>query len=236
MGTRMAALTDQAVALPAGLALRRGARRQEDTGRMRQTGRAPGLAAGGLVGAHEDPDQPLLARLAKGDEGAYRLLVQRHLSRVFALGRRMLGNEHDAEDVAQEAFLRVWRHAPVWQPGRARFETWLYRVTLNLCYDRLRRRRETTVDEMPDVADESPTAIEAHAGRDRARQVEAALAQLPERQRAALVLCHYQELSNAEAARLLEITVEALESLLARGRRTLRTLLADHVQDLLARD
>jgi RNA polymerase sigma-70 factor (ECF subfamily) len=205
-----------------------------ETGRRGAQQNALAGTAPGLV--RDDPDQPLLARLAQGDERAYAALVQRHLSRVFALARRMLGNEHDAEDVAQEALLRVWRHAPAWQPGRARFETWLYRVTLNLCYDRLRRRRETTVEEMPDLADETPSVVEAHAGRDIARQVEAALGKLPERQRAALVLCHYQELSNAEAARLLEITIEALESLLARGRRTLRTLLADSAQDLLAGD
>lgn len=229
----MAALNAQAVALPAGLiAGGGGAVRQEDARRMSETGRVSGRTD---EGPRDDPDQPLLARLAQGDEKAYGLLTRRHLARVFALARRMLGNEHDAEDVAQEAFLRVWRHAPSWQPGRARFETWLYRVTLNLCYDRLRRRKETTVDEMPDPADETPSVIEAHADRDLARAVEAALARLPERQRAALVLCHYQELSNAEAATLLEVTVEALESLLARGRRALRAMLADQVKTLMAR-
>ena len=235
MGTQMAAFENQAVVLPAGLAPIGRAGRQEDARRMTETGRPDGQAQAGAQGV-DDPDQPLLVRMAKGDQRAYGLLVQRHLSRVFGLARRMLGNEHDAEDVAQEAFLRVWRHAPRWEPGRARFETWLYRVTLNLCYDRLRRRKETTVDEMPDLADETPSVIDAHAGRDVAREVEAALAKLPERQRAALVLCHYQELSNAEAARLLEVTVEALESLLARGRRALRTLLADQAQNLLAGD
>jgi RNA polymerase sigma-70 factor (ECF subfamily) len=183
--------------------------------------------------AREDPDQPLLERLAQGDRRAYALLVGRHMGRMFGLARRMLGNESDAEDVTQEAFLRVWRYAKGWKPGQARFETWLYRVTLNLCYDRLRRRREITVEEMPEVLDERPSVIEVHASRDVVRAVEGALARLPERQRAALVLCHYQELSNAEAAALLDVTVEALESLLARGRRMLRNLLADCVDALL---
>ena len=204
---------------------------REDRGRMADNRRG-GIAASASA-AREDPDQPLLERLGRGDERAYALLVNRHMGRMFGLARRMLGNESDAEDVTQEAFLRVWRHAKSWKPGQARFETWLYRVTLNLCYDRLRRRRETTVEEMPDVLDDGPSVIEAHASKDVVRAVEGALGRLPERQRAALVLCHYQEMSNAEAAALLDVTVEALESLLARGRRMLRSLLADSVNALL---
>lgn len=190
-------------------------------------------AAAGSAGS--DPDVPLLVRVGRGDAAACTLLVERHLPRTFGLARRMLGQDADAEDVVQETFLRVWQHAAGWKPGGARFETWLYRVTLNLCYDRLRRRREVTVDEVPEVADGAPSVIEAHAEREMAEAVEAAMNQLPERQRAALVLCHYQGLSNAEAAALLEVTVEALESLLARGRRTLKTLLADQAQSLLGR-
>lgn len=207
---------------------------REEQGLMRDTRRGgEGIRAEGSSVTREDPDQPLLERLARGDERAYALLVTRHTGRMFGLARRMLGHDSDAEDVTQDAFLRVWRHAKAWKPGQARFETWLYRVTLNLCYDRLRRRRETTVETMPEVLDDTPSVLDAHASRDVAREVEAALAKLPERQRAALVLCHYQELSNAEAAALLEVTVEALESLLARGRRLLRQSLAGRAQALL---
>jgi RNA polymerase sigma-70 factor (ECF subfamily) len=205
---------------------------REEQGLMKETRRTgEGIRAAESV--IHDPDQPLIERLGQGDERAYALLVTRHTGRMFGLARRMLGNDSDAEDVTQDAFLRVWRHAKAWKPGQARFETWLYRVTLNLCYDRLRRRREATVDELPEVVDETPSVVDAHASRDVARAVEGALSKLPERQRAALVLCHYQELSNAEAAALLEVTVEALESLLARGRRMLRQLLAERVEALL---
>lgn len=228
-----------AEALPAGLSgtasgTARGAFRREDARRMNETGRV-GVTSLETERSSpgDDPDLPLLLRVAQGDERAYSVLVDRHLGRIFGLARRVLGNEHDAEDVAQEAFLKVWRHADAWEPGRARFETWLYRVALNLCYDRLRRRREVTVEEFPDTADDAPSVIEVHAGRDIAREVEAALARLPERQRMAVLLCHYQELSNAEAADLLDISVDALESLLARARRALRSLLADRVSNLL---
>lgn len=181
----------------------------------------------------DDPDASLLEKIAQGDQGACRDLVARHLKGTFALARRMLGNEADAEDVAQETFMRVWRHAGKWEPGRARFETWLYRVTLNLCYDRLRRRREITVDVLPEVTDPALSVVEAHHRRDVAKAVEQAMKTLPERQRGAIVLCHYHGLSNVEAAAALEVSVEALESLLARGRRALRAALKDEAAELL---
>lgn len=185
------------------------------------------------VDAAADPDAPLVRRAADGDQNACRLLMDRHLGRILSVARRMLGNDSDAEDVAQEVFIRIWRHAGQWEPGRARFETWIYRVTVNLCYDRLRKRKETTVDEMPEIADGAPSVIERHAQQDIAQAMERALAALPERQRLAIVLCHYQGMTNIEAAAFLELTVEALESLLARGRRALRGLLREEAGGLL---
>ena len=149
------------------------------------------------------------------------------LPRMLALAHRLLGDPVEAEDVAQEAMLRAWRQAPSWRPGKARFDTWLHRVALNLCYDRLRRRREVLTDAPPERADPAPgpdRGVEAAQLGDR---VNAALARLPERQREAIVLCHYQELGNIEAAALMDVSVEALESLLSRGRRALRAALAD---------
>ena len=177
-----------------------------------------------------DPDEALLVRVADGDPAAVRALVGRKLPRLLGLAQRMLGDGMEAEDVAQEAFLRVWRQAPKWRPGQARFDTWLHRVTLNLCYDRLRRRREITTEDPPEVVDEGPAPDRGLEAADTGRRVGEALAKLPDRQREAVVLCHYQELGNIEAAAVMGVTVEALESLLSRGRRALRASLADLVE------
>lgn len=174
-----------------------------------------------------DPDEELLARVAHGDPASVRALVARKLPRLLSLAGRMLGDASAAEDVAQEAFLRVWKQAPRWQPGAARFDTWLHRVALNLCYDRLRRRREMSYAVPPEQIDEGPAPDRALDASDTGRRVSAALQSLPDRQREAIVLCHYQELGNIEAAAVMGVSVEALESLLGRGRRTLRTALAD---------
>lgn len=181
-----------------------------------------------------DPDAELVRNAGAGDARAAETLVRRHLPRMLGLARRMLSDPAEAEDVAQEVFLRVWREAPRWKPGAAKFETWMHRVALNLCYDRLRRRREKPDAEAGlNVADPAPGASEAWLAQQRTTRVQAAMAALPERQRAALVLVHFQEESNIAAAEALEVSVEALESLLARGRRALKAALADVAEDLL---
>lgn len=174
-----------------------------------------------------DPDEELVRRVGQGDPAAIQAMTARKLPRILALAQRMLGDAAEAEDVAQEAMLRAWRQAPRWKPGKARFDTWLHRVALNLCYDRLRRRREIVTDAPPERIDEGPAPDRGLLAADVGRRVDAALAALPERQREAIVLCHYQELGNIEAASVMDISVEALESLLSRGRRTLRQALAD---------
>ena len=179
-----------------------------------------------LGDGEEVGDDVLAARCAEGDDRAFQLLVDRHLPRILALAKRMLGNEVEAEDVSQEALLRLWRHASDYEPERAKLSTWLYRVTSNLCIDRLRGRKHTGLDEAPE-----PVMV---AGQDRdvlqeqmSRRVDGALQILPERQRLALVLFHFEELSMNEVADCLECSVEAVESLLSRGRRQLRKDLED---------
>ncbi len=174
-----------------------------------------------------DPDEDLVRRVGQGDPAAIQAMVARKLPRMLALAQRMLNDPVEAEDVAQEAMLRAWKQAPRWTPGQARFDTWLHRVGLNLCYDRLRRRREVPTESPPDRPDEGPAPDRGLIAADTANRVDAALAVLPERQREAIVLCHYQELTNIEAAALMGVSVEALESLLSRGRRALRLSLAD---------
>ena len=103
-----------------------------------------------------DPDEELLTRVGEGDPAAVRALVARKLPRLLALAGRMLGDPAEAEDVVQETFVRAWKQAPIWRPGGAKFDTWLHRVALNLCYDQLRRRREVVTDSPPEQADEGP--------------------------------------------------------------------------------
>jgi RNA polymerase sigma-70 factor (ECF subfamily) len=180
----------------------------------------------------EDPDAALVARVGQREPGAIREIVARKLPRILALATRMLGDRDEAADVAQEAFVRIWKQAPRWREGEARFDTWLHRVALNLCYDRLRGRREVTLaDDFPDAPDPAPLPDERLDDSMRGKRVGAALAALPVRQREALVLHYYQELSNAEAALLMGVSIDALESLLARARRNLRQLLADEAHD-----
>jgi len=177
------------------------------------------------VGSNEDPDTELLARMGRGEEAAFRALIARKLPRIHALSLRLLGDNGEADDVTQDAFLRSWRQARDWRPGQAQFDTWLHRVVLNLCYDRLRKRREILAAEPPEQVDPS-LPVDQRLERDEAVQrVQAALAKLPPRQREAIMLHTYQELSNIETAQVLDVSVEALESLLSRARRTLRSLL-----------
>lgn len=181
-----------------------------------------------------DSDESLVARAGRGDRTAAGALVLRHTDRIFAVSLRMLGDRAAAEDATQETFLRLWKHAARWKPQGAKFETWLYRIAMNICFDRLRRRgRELPEDAAPERADPEPRADEQMASNERRAAVEAALAELPERQRLAITLCHYQEMSNIEAAALMEVSVEAVESLLARARRALRDRLAPRREELL---
>ena len=172
----------------------------------------------------EEADETLMRRVARGDQEACRALVERHLGRIVAFAARTLGNATDAEDVAQEVFLRLWTNARRWEP-RARLGTWLHRIALNLCLDRIARRREAPLDAAPEPVDPAPSVVTLLERAALGQRVNAELAALPPQQRIAIVLCHYQGLRNIEAAEVMDVSVEALESLLARGRRTLRAKL-----------
>jgi RNA polymerase sigma factor (sigma-70 family) len=178
-----------------------------------------------------DPDAEDVAKAGRGDRAAAARLIGRHAPKLLTVARRMLSSPAEAEDAVQEVFLRLWTHAARWKPGKARFETWLYRVMLNQCYDRLRRRPNQPLEAAAEVADETAPP---DAGLDAGlleREIARALGALPERQKAAILLCHFRDCGNIEAAEIMGLSVEALESLLARGRRTLRSQLA-HLRGL----
>jgi RNA polymerase sigma-70 factor, ECF subfamily len=169
-------------------------------------------------------DIELMQRTAKGDPSAFRSLSDEHLGSIMNFAYRMLHDRAEAQDIAQETFLRLWKDAGRYEP-RARVGTWLHRIAHNLCIDRLRRGKERPSD----LLDEQPSSQELGellAEKRTADAVELALASLPERQRAAIVLVYHQGLANTDAAEVMGVGVDALESLLARGRQGLRQKLA----------
>jgi len=173
--------------------------------------------------------------VAAGDPAAMRALTQRCLPRVMGVAVRLLNNREDAEDVAQETFLKVWRNIARFDPERARLETWVCKIAMNASYDRLRKKREILLGEdMPEPVDGTPSAEAQLTAADAAGRVRQAIQALPERQRLALELCHFQDRTNIEAASMMDVSVEAMESLLARARRTLKKTLASDRADLLA--
>ncbi len=188
----------------------------------------PAMLDTGLDTHSTDDDALLLARFAAGDQGAARILTDQLLPRVLRQAWRILGDEAEAEDVAQDAMLRLWRQAGDWRAGEARISTWLYRVTRNLCIDRIRKRRPTaSIENVAEPPDPAPSALERLANSEESRALARAILALPERQRQALVLRHFEGMSNPGIGERLDCSVEAVESLLARARRRLAMDMSD---------
>lgn len=176
-------------------------------------------------------DAELLKSVAAGDMRACRTLVDGRLKPMLGLAYQMLGNVSEAEDIAQEAFLRLWRQAPKWKP-EAKISVWLYRVVYNLCIDHLRKVKEISSDGLPE-ASEAPTQMgQIHNG-EMAEMVNSAVFTLPERQRAAITLVYLQEETNIRAAEIMGISVDALESLLSRARKALKARLGTKGKNLI---
>jgi RNA polymerase sigma-70 factor (ECF subfamily) len=165
-----------------------------------------------------------ITRAANGDKAAQTALVNRNMPIVFRTAYRMIGDRAEAEDITQETFLRAWKMLPTWQP-KAKFSTWACTVALNLCRDRLRKKKPVLMDELPERVDNALRPEEALASSQALSGIEAEILKLPDRQREAISLCALEGMGNIEAAETMDVSVHALESLLARARRTLRTAL-----------
>lgn len=180
----------------------------------------------------DQSDEDLLAAYASGNQAAAQALTLRHAGRVFAHAMRLLGDRAEAEDVAQDAMLKLWRIAPDWRSGEAQVSTWLYRVTANMCIDRIRKRRTTNFDDLPEMADDSASVVETMEQKERHEALQDALDKLPDRQKQAVVLRHIDGLSNPEIGQIMDITPRAVESLTARGKRALTALLSRKREEL----
>lgn len=166
-------------------------------------------------------DHDLMARAAQGDQRAFRTLAERHAGAALRLARRIVGNEAMAEDIVQDALLRVWINAPRWRP-QAAFRTWLYRIVVNLCLNARRREPGLPLDAAEHVADAALAPDAKLERRERDKRLVVAIDTLPARQRAAVVLTYQEGFGNAEVADVLDISVSSVEALLVRARRALR--------------
>lgn len=187
------------------------------------------------LSAEQAPDAALLVAFANGDDAAGRALVEKLGPRLFAYAARVLGDRTEAEDVVQEAMLKLWKVAPEWKQGEAQVSTWTYRVVANLCTDRLRRRKtraQVPIDAVAEPEADMLSAVEQMTEAHRAEALQNALGTLPDRQRQAVVLRHLDGLSNPEIAQVMDIGIEAVESLTARGKRTLTAALAGRKEEL----
>ncbi len=165
-----------------------------------------------------DPDGDLITRIINGDKTAFAQLIDRRAPSLSALAAQMLGDVHMAEDIVQTVFLKTWQMLPNWEPGRAKLMTWMRRVTVNQCLDNLRKSKPIYTDNLPDVVSDKDSPEAALSDNLRSAQIRRIMADLPDRQKMALTLFYYQELSLKEAANVMDISPDAFESLIRRSR------------------
>lgn len=180
-------------------------------------------ATGQGIGAMEDDsDEALMAAVVAGRQPAFRVLMTRHMPRAIRVAQRIVRNAAEADDIGQEAFLRVWTKAASFDPQVARFTTWLYRIVLNLSFDRSRRPAHAPIEEAAEIASGERGGVERLIADQQRRALDAAMARLSDRQRGAIALFHMEGLSGDEASRAMGLSPKAFESLLARARLALK--------------
>lgn len=179
----------------------------------------------------DETEAELVRKVGAGDQSAFQAILDRQLASVSRYVGRMLGDPAEAEDITQEVFLRLWTHAGKYDAATARLSTWLHNIAHNLCIDHFRKQGRIRLEEPGQDGESGDEPDAGYMASLVSNDIKAAMMQLPERQRSAIILCHYQGLSNKEAAGILDTSVDALESLLARGRRSLKTILEAHIDD-----
>lgn len=187
---------------------------------------SPGSRPGTVRRIADREDEALLIRVALREQAAFRLLVDRHMPGLILLGRRLLRDEAEAEDIAQEALLRLWRQGQSLDVGPAGVGPWLKKVVSNLAIDRLRVRGRFDVTDEPPEQPQPASQLRSLEQQELAERVEDALRRLPDRQRLALTMFHYEGLTMQEVGSMMGVSAEAVESLLARARRSLKISLA----------
>jgi RNA polymerase sigma-70 factor, ECF subfamily len=176
----------------------------------------------------EKDDGELLALIQTGSHHAFGTLVRRHADRFYRLAYRYVQHRETAEDIVQDAFLKLWEGPYRWQPERqSKFTTWFYKIVVNLCLDWRKKKRPEPLPEQIQLSDERERPEDAVIRADEQRRLETEIAALPERQRTALNLCFSEGLSNQEAADIMGVNLKALQSLLMRAKTTLRERLGE---------
>lgn len=186
-----------------------------------------------MADSADEPGDAVIRQMVAGDRDAFRQVVVAFVNSLSRYVTRIVGNGMDADDIVQEAFLKLWTHRESFDPSRARLKTWLYRIAHNLAVDHLRRGRpekpetagqEAVETEAAETMKQTPTPDTALSDQRELEQLGRMLLMLPERQRSAIALCCLQGFSNRDAALILDLSVAALESLLSRGRKALRQM------------
>ncbi len=188
-----------------------------------------------VMASTDDSDESLMCLIRSGSHQAFSILVRRHTDKFFGAAFRMTGQASEAEDLVQDAFLKIWQKPDIWKEDKgAKFTTWFYRILVNQNIDRLRKRQKMVSDNsiLPYVADSAASPETETAMNEEQKRIENAMAVLPERQRTAITLCFYEGLSNVEAADTMGVKLKALESLLMRAKAGLREYMNHNINPL----
>ncbi len=188
-----------------------------------------------VMASTDDSDESLMRLIRSGSHQAFSILVRRHTDKFFGAAFRMTGQAGEAEDLVQDAFLKIWQKPDIWKEDKgAKFTTWFYRILVNQNIDRLRKRQKMVSDDsiLPYVADGAASPETETMMNEEQRRIENAMAVLPERQRTAITLCFYEGLSNVEAAETMGVKLKALESLLMRAKARLREYMNHNMNPL----